>query len=51
MGFSLALGGTENFTLAIQGKIFALNALALAGLFALHWAGTVSGLAAPAPGR
>ena len=30
------LGGTEIYTLAIQGRIFALNAVAFVGLLALH---------------
>lgn len=46
--FSLGLGGMENFTLAIQARIFALNALALVGLFALNRAGIVIGITAPA---
>jgi hypothetical protein len=47
--FSLGLGGTENFTVAIQTRIFVLNAVALAGLFALHRAGVFLGLATSAP--
>lgn len=45
LGLSLWLGGTENFTLAIQLKIFAINAITLVGLLALHRAGVVIGVA------
>lgn len=44
---SLILGGTETYTLAIQGKIFAMNALALAGLLALSRAGVSLGIVPP----
>jgi hypothetical protein len=47
--FSLWLGGRENFTLAIQVKVFALNSVALVGLFAVNRAGMVVGIVAPAP--
>jgi hypothetical protein len=48
---SLFLGGRENLTLAIQAKIFALNALALVGLLVLNRAGTALGVACLAPSR
>jgi hypothetical protein len=49
---SLWLGGIENFTLAIQGWIFALNAIAFVGLLALQRAGTLVGITSvPSPGR
>lgn len=37
--FSLLLGGIENFTPAIQGRIFAINTVALVGLLALDRVG------------
>jgi hypothetical protein len=39
------LGGLANFTPAIQGRIFVINAAALLGLVALHWAGVAVGIA------
>jgi hypothetical protein len=48
-GVSLWLGGTQDFTAGIQMKIFAINAGAWVGLLALHWAGTLIGIASPAP--
>ena len=48
IAFSLRLGGLENFTLPIQGRIFAINVVALLGLFALDWAGSAVGLASSA---
>lgn len=45
-----ALGGTENFTLPIVAYILALNAVALAGLAALHRLATAIGFIAPADG-
>jgi hypothetical protein len=48
IAFSLGLGGMENFTLAIQGQIFAINVVALLGLFALNWTGSLVGLASSA---
>lgn len=38
--FALMLGGVEDFTLAIQSRIFALNAAAFVGLFALNRLGS-----------
>ena len=38
-GFSLLLGGQEDYTLAIQARIFAINACALIGLFAVNYLG------------
>jgi hypothetical protein len=46
---SLWLGGTEDFTLAIQTRIFAINAVALIGLYALNGAGIVFGIASSLP--
>jgi len=40
------LGGTEIYTLAIQGRIFALNAVAFVGLLALHRLAVSVGFAA-----
>jgi len=45
-----SLGGGENFTLGIVAYILALNAVALAGLAALHRLATVSGFIAPRAG-
>ena len=45
-----ALGGTENFTPSIIAYILALNAVALAGLAALHRLATVTGFIAPSTG-
>jgi hypothetical protein len=42
---SLLLGGLSNFTLVNQGKIFAVNAVALVGLVALHRVGVAVGIA------
>jgi len=39
-GFALVLGGCEDFTLPIQARIFAINACALVGLFAVNRAGS-----------
>jgi hypothetical protein len=41
------LGGTESFTLPIVGRIFAVNVVALIGLYALHRVGVAVGLAGP----
>lgn len=38
--FSLALGGTENYTFVIQSRLFVLNVGALVGLFALNQIGS-----------
>lgn len=38
--FSMVLGGVENYTLAIQSLIFALNVGALIGLFTLNYIGS-----------
>ena len=45
-----ALGGTENFPPSIIAYILALNAVALAGLAALHRLATVAGFIAPSAG-
>ena len=42
---SLGLGGTENFTAAIQGRIFMINAGALVGLVAMQHLGIAIGIA------
>jgi hypothetical protein len=42
---SILLGGLANFSPAIQGRIFVVNAAALVGLVALHWAGVAVGIA------
>jgi hypothetical protein len=42
---SLILGGIENYTLEIQGKIFAVNALALPALLILNNLGVAIGIA------
>lgn len=47
IAFSAWLGGLENFTLAIQGKILFLNGVALALLAALNWIGTRAGIGYP----
>jgi hypothetical protein len=47
--FSLLLGGIENYSLATQGRILAVNAAALVGLLALDRVGVAVGLA-PAAG-
>ncbi len=41
------LGGTESFTLPIVGRIFAVNVVALIGLYALHRVGVAVGLVGP----
>jgi hypothetical protein len=41
-----ALGGTEDFTLAIVSQIFGINAMALVGLLVLNQLGTIAGLGA-----
>jgi hypothetical protein len=41
------LGGTESFTLQIVGRIFAVNVVALIGLYGLHWVGVAVGLVGP----
>lgn len=43
--FSLLLGGIENHTLAIQGRVLAINTVTLVGLFALDRVGVAIGLA------
>lgn len=45
----LGLGGMGGFTAAVIGRIFAINAGALAGLMALNYLGMVVGLAAQYP--
>jgi hypothetical protein len=47
----VGLGGTEDFTLPIVAWIFALNAGALIGLFALNWLAMVIGLIPTLPTR
>ena len=41
------LGGTESFTLPIVGRIFAVNVVALIGLYVLHRVGVAVGLVGP----
>jgi hypothetical protein len=41
-----AMGGTEDFTLAIVSRIFGINAVALVGLLVLNRLGTIAGLGA-----
>ena len=38
-GFAQILGGKEDFTIAVQARIFAINACALVGLFAVNYLG------------
>jgi hypothetical protein len=47
--FSVALGGAEDFTPSIVARVFAINAVALVGLFALNRAGAFLGIADPSP--
>jgi hypothetical protein len=44
---ALVLGGSEDFTLAIIGRIFAVNAIGMAALFVANRLGTAIGLVAP----
>jgi hypothetical protein len=48
-GLSFWLGGTEDFTFAIQLRILAINAGALVALFLVHRAGMMIGIASPEP--
>ncbi|GIW79943.1 MAG: hypothetical protein KatS3mg105_1750 [Gemmatales bacterium] len=46
---SFVLGGTENFTFAIQARILTINAIAFAGLLALSKVGALLGVLQPRP--
>lgn len=50
LGFSLWLGGIEHHTLAIQGRVFAVQMVAMIGLLVLDRIGVTIGIA-PASGR